>query len=359
MSAFHAAHASGATWHECVARCTGRLGRPGGGLGFVYFTEVLAPHAAAIVESLREKTGVSDWIGTVGIGIIGSGTEYLDEPAIAAMVADLSADQYQIFSGRARLEAGAPAHFGVIHADPRTPDVAELIAEMSSKVDSGFLVGGLSSSRAQTVQVANEVISGGLSGAVLSASVGVSTRLTQGCTPLPGRFRVTECESNVIRRLDGRPALEVMKEEIGEMLARDLRRAAHFIHVGLPVIGSDRGDYLVRNLVGIDPDKGLIAIGDLVEPGAELLFCKRDAESARRDLRRILGELREELPSPARGALYFSCIGRGEHMFGSRGAELALVQEALGEMPLAGFFCNGEISHDRLYGYTGVLTLFH
>ncbi|MBE0612719.1 MAG: FIST C-terminal domain-containing protein [Burkholderiales bacterium] len=359
MSAFRAAHARGETWQECVAQCTARLGRIGGGLGFVYFTEALVPHAAAIVESLREKTGVSDWIGTVGVGIIASGTEYLDEPALAVMVAELSADQYQVFSGRARLVGGGPAHFGVIHADPRTPDVAELIADMSSKVESGFLVGGLSSSRAGTVQVANEVISGGLSGAVLGASVGVSTRLTQGCTPLPGRFRVTGCQDNIIRTLDGRPALDVMKEAIGEMLARDLRRAAHFIHVGLPVAGSDRGDYLVRNLMGIDAGTGLIAIGDLIEPGAELLFCKRDAESARRDLRRILSELREELPDRARGALYFSCVGRGENMFGSRGAELALVKEALGELPLAGFFCNGEISHDRLYGYTGVLTLFH
>ena len=87
MSAFHAAHARGETWQECVARCTGRLGRPGGGLGFVYFTEALVPHAAPIVETLREKTGVSDWIGTVGIGIIASGTEYLDEPALSVMVA--------------------------------------------------------------------------------------------------------------------------------------------------------------------------------------------------------------------------------------------------------------------------------
>ena len=358
MSTFRAAHASGNTWSECVTRCAERLGRPGGGLGFVYFTDALVPYAAQIVDLLREKSGVSDWIGTVGIGVIASGTEYLDEPALVAMVAELSVDQYQVFSGRSRLTADAPAHFGVIHADPRTPDVPELIADMSSKVESGFLVGGLSSSREQAVQVANEVISGGLSGAVFASSVGVSTRLTQGCTPLPGRYRVTACDANVIRTLDGRPALEVMNETIGEVLARDLQRAAHFIHVGLPVAGSDRGDYLVRNLVGFDPDNGLIAIGDMVEQGAELIFCKRDAESARRDLRRILSELREETSARPRGALYFSCIGRGEHMFGSRDAELGIVKEALGDVALAGFFCNGEISHDRLYGYTGVLTLF-
>ena len=359
MSPFRAVHARGETWRECVTQCAARLGHPGGELGFVYFTDALVPYAAPIVESLREKTGVSDWIGTVGIGIVASGTKYFDEPALAVMVAELSADQYQVFSGRARLAGDAPAHFGVIHADLSTPDVAELIADMSSKVASGFLVGGLSSSRARSVQVANEVISGGLSGAVLAASVGVSTCLTQGCAPLPGRYRVTGCDANVIRTLDGRPALEVMKEAIGEVLARDLHRAAQFIHVGLPVAGSDRGDYLVRNLVGIDANNGLIAIGDMVEPDAELMFCKRDAEIALRDLRRILRELREEAPDRARGALYFSCVGCGEHMFGSRGAELGLVKEALGDLALVGFFCNGEISHDRLYGYTGVLTLFH
>jgi len=360
MSPFRAAHASGETWRECVARCAGRLGRPGGGLGFVYFTDALLPHAAPIVESLRESTGVAEWVGTVGIGIIASGTEYLDQPALATMVAELPGDRYSVFSGRKGVRKGDAPHFGVIHADPETPDIAALIVDMSSKVASGYLVGGLSSSRARSVQVANDVISGGLSGALFAASVGISTRLTQGCVPLAGRYRVTACEDNVIATLDGRPALEVMKKAIGDVLSRDLRRTAHYIHVGLPVPGSDRGDYLVRNLVGIDPKNGLIAIGDLVEPGAELMFCKRDAQSARHDLRRILGELREEAPAAgARGALYFSCVGRGEHLFGSRGAELGLVKEALGELALVGFFCNGEISHDRLYGYTGVLTLFH
>jgi len=89
-----------------------------------------------------------------------------------------------------------------------------------------------------------------------------------------------------------------------------------------------------------------------------LVFCKRDAQTAREDLGRILAELEHEVPA-ARGALYFSCVGRGEHMFGRRGAEQEMIKDAIGAIPLVGFFCNGEISHDRLYGYTGVLTLFH
>jgi len=362
VSAFRSAHARGATWRECVDDCAGQLGRVGAGLGFVYFTDTLVPYAERIVAALREQTQVADWVGTVGIGVLATGTEYLDEPAISAMVAELPGDRYRIFSGRAGPARGTQrfgAHFGVIHADPRTPDVAELVADMSTKVASGFLVGGISSSRARTVQVANDVLSGGLSGAVLAESVGVSTRLTQGCAPLPGRHRITACEDNVIAMLDDRPALDVFRDALGAELAGDLRRAAQFMHVGLPVAGSDRGDYLVRNLVGIDPGSKLIAIGDRVEAGAELLFCKRDAQSARQDLLRILAELREECAAPARGALYYSCVGRGEHMFGERGVELGIVRRGLGEVPLVGFFCNGEISHDRLYGYTGVLTLFH
>jgi len=354
---FRYAHAAGADWHACVDACAARLGRIGAGLGFVYFTEALLADAGRIVEALRSRTGVADWIGTVGIGVVATGAEYLDEPALATMVADLPQEAYQIYSGRSGpLQAGR-AYFGVVHADPHTPDVAGLIADLSSKLESGYLVGGLSSARDRTVQVANDVLSGGISGVLLASSVGVRTRLTQGYAALPGRYRVTGCEENVIATLDGRPALEVMKAAIGEMLARDLRRAAQFIQVALPVAGSDTGDYLVRNLIGIDPANGLIAIGEVVEPGAELIFCKRDAASARSDLARMVSALKTDLPAP-RGALYYSCIGRGEQLFGSRGAELGIVREALGDVPLVGFFCAGEISHDRLYGYTGVLTVF-
>jgi small ligand-binding sensory domain FIST len=337
------AFAHGANWKETVER----LGRPGRGLGFVYFTDVLVGRSKEIVETLRQRTGVADWIGSVGTGVIATGTEYQDEPAMAAMVADIEA--YSVFSGRAPLKGAAP-HFAVVHADPGEPDVAGLVSDMSSKLSTGYVVGGISSSRSHTVQIANEVLSGGISGAAFGKDVTVATRLTQGCTPYPGRFRVTGCEANIVFSLDGRPALDVLLETVRGEKAQLL--------VGLPVPGSDTGDYTARNLVGIDPKNKVIAIGDLVEPGAELIFCKRDGPAARADLARMLEALKAAAPA-ARGALYYSCVARGEHLFGSRGAELGLVRQALGEVPLVGFFCNGEISRDRLYGYTGVLTLFH
>src|SRR5262245_62098273 len=343
MSAFAFAH--GGDWRRCI----GALGRPGRGLGFVYFTDALVDDSPEILSTLRNDTGVTDWIGSVGTGVLATGTEYQDEPAMAAMVADF--DAFSVFSGRAPLKHGG-GRFAVVHADPAAPDLPGLVSDMSAKLDTGYVVGGVSSSRSQSVQIANEVLSGGLSGAVLG-DVAVATRLTQGCTPYPRRFRITEGEDNLIARLDGRPALEVLLETVGGERVQLL--------VGLLVPGSETGahfpDYTARNLLGVDPKSGLIAIGETIEPGMEILFCKRDAAAAKKDLQNILFNLREAVPEP-RGALYYSCVARGEHMFGSRGAEMNLVSQALGEVPLVGFFCNGEISRDRLYGYTGVLTVF-
>ena len=337
MSRFAFAH--GADWRACVRA----LGRPRRGLGFVYFTDALLGESERILEALRSESGVPHWIGTVGTGVVATGVEYQDEPALAAMVAEV--DDYAVFSGRAPLKR--TASFGVVHADPSAPELPGLVADLAAKLDAGYLVGGISSSRSGTVQIANEVLSGGLSGAVLDCAV--ATRLTQGCSAFPGRYRVTECEENLVARLDGRPALDVLLEALGGAKAQVL--------VGLPVPGSDTGDYTARNLLGVDPQSRVIAIGDLVEPGQELIFLRRDAAAARADLARMLRELTAEVPQP-RGALYYSCVARSEHMFGRRSAELGLIRQALGDVPLVGFFCNGEISRDRLYGYTGVLTVF-
>jgi small ligand-binding sensory domain FIST len=165
-------------------------------------------------------------------------------------------------------------------------------------------------------------------------------------------------QRNIIITLDDKPALEVMKQDIGELLARDLNRIGGTVFVGLPIGGSDTGDYMVRNLVGLDPGRGLVAIGDLVETGMKMMFCRRDAASAIEDMGRMLTSMKEGLYTKPRGGVYYSCLGRGASLFGPGSEELKMIEAAFGEFPLVGFFCNGEISHNRLYGYTGVLTLF-
>jgi small ligand-binding sensory domain FIST len=375
-TAFCVGHARAERWQQATESALDQIGHipPAANLGFLYVSDRFAPASEGILERVVETTGINDWVGSVGVGVLATGIEYLDEPALVMMVGALPKGEFQVFSGKsrppplgARTPSGAEAaQFAIVHGDPETDDMPELIGDMSNKVASGYLVGGLSSSRTDAFQFANEVLRGGLSGVVLSAHIGVATRLTQGCSPLRrdagrgtlARHVVTEGERNIIVALDDRPALDVLREDLGNLPEREFTHAVRIIHAGLPVPGSDTGDYLVRNLVGIDPASKLIAIGAYVESGMSIVFCRRDGASAREDLNRMLDSIAAEFDEPPKGGLYFSCLGRGEHLFGGRSVELGVIRDRLGDVPLAGFFCNGEISHDRLYGYTGVLTLF-
>ncbi|MGH8618950.1 MAG: FIST signal transduction protein [Burkholderiales bacterium] len=367
MSRFHLGHARGDDWQLAARACAAQLAGSGGTLGFVYVTDHVADHFDDVLQILKQSTGVADWTGTVGLGVLATGSEYLDEPAVVAMTGDFAPGAYRFFSGIDSVAAlknadlacaDGAAHFAVVHADPANEDVVPLVTKLAERMESGFVVGGLTSSRRRNLQVAGRVLEGGLSGVAFSDQITVATRLTQGCSPIGPRRTITQAERNIIVTIDDRPALEVFREDIGERLSREVEKLGGTIFVGLPIKGSDTGDYLVRHLVGIDPSNKLIAIGDYVKPGAQLMFCRRDAEAAGEDLRRMLESIQQGLFAKPRGGVYYSCLGRGANLFGSNSEELRTIENALGDIPIAGFFCNGEISHNRLYGYTGVLTLF-
>ncbi len=218
--------------------------------------------------------------------------------------------------------------------------------------------GGLSSSNGDNLQISDGVSSGGVSGLLFDSEVAVITGHTQGCTPIADKHTITACERNIVVEIDGRPALDVFNQDVGDVIARDLQRVAGYIFAALPIRGSDTSDYMVRNLIGIDTENGLIAIGDLLEPGDELMFCRRDGNSAREDMLRMLEDMRARIDAEPKGAVYYSCLGRGRYQFGDDSEELRMIRDQLGDIPLVGFFANGEIFHNRLYGYTGVLTLF-
>jgi small ligand-binding sensory domain FIST len=367
MPDFRYGHAAAADWRVAAENCLAQLGSGPGKLGFIYLTDTLSDHADQLLDFFRQRTGIADWVGSVGIGICATGREYLDEPAVAVMVGDFDPQSFAVFDGQGtdfanrdvRLACGsATANFALVHADPLLPDIGEQVSRVAEKVESGFLVGGLTSSRRRNLQVANGIVQGGISGVAFADSVAIATRLTQGCSPVGPQRVVTAGQRNVIVTLDGEPALDVFKRDIGAELSRDLNRVSGHIFAGLPIAGSDTGDYLVRNLVGIDPENKLIAIGEVVEPGTSITFCRRDRTTARHDMARMLTSIGEGLFTRPRGGIYYSCLGRGAGLFGPDSAELRMITDALGEFPLVGFFCNGEISHHRLYGYTGVLTLF-
>ena len=377
-------------------------------LGLLYITDHYAGAASDILDYLSaELPEVTDWAGTVGVGICATNAEYIDEPALSVMLCALPGDQYRVFSGVMPLGVGAAfrPHTALVHADAQTPDVPELIAELAQRTDTGYLFGGLSSSRSQVLQFAvgsqghvrgqgavGGVISGGLSGVAFGPEVALVSRVTQGCQPVAAEHEVTEADGNVLLSLDGQPALDVMLSDLRISLdaPREALAVVRQTLVGLSSPGEEGvrrtghfgPDVVVRHIIGVDPARRGVAIAEKVQTGQRLAFCRRNAQAARADLMRVCAEIREELepedvtdttaaalaaahglssPHPARriaGALYISCAGRGGPHFGAPGAELQLVRHALGDVPLVGFFAGGEIARHHLYGYTGVLTVF-
>lgn len=412
---FRYAHAAHPNWRLATELCLAQLESQArlpsyssrATLGLVYITDHLAEVSSEILTFLKIRTGVPHWVGTLGLGVAATGVEYFDEPALVVMLADLPIHSFSVFSGQSplpgldqRTPSGAlAAHTALVHADPSTPELSELILDLSNKVESGWIFGALSSSRYGSLQIADRtlqpdpVYGAGLSGVVFSSEVHLLTAVTHGCWPVQRQnlqlehtarahaHEVTACEDQVVTLLDGRPALQVLLEDLGAKDAQGVSRLARLSNGLFAGLASNRdemarGDYLVRQIVGLEPNKGLIVLAAAVENGQQLLFCTRDAEAARSDLIRVCTELREEiehdaalravtadtlgstLTSSIRGALYFSCTGRGSNLFGEAGAELKLIQEHLGHVPLIGLFAGGEIARDRLYGYTGILSVF-
>jgi len=358
-------------------------------LGLVYLTDALAPQADAVLAELRQRWPGVHWAGTVGVGVLAGGVEYLDEPALVLMLTDLPAGSFQLFSGRAPLAEGW-AGSALVHADPGTPDLDELVVELAGRTGAGYLFGGLAAARTRRLHIADGVFDGGLSGVGFAPGLALVSRVTQGVQPLGPALQVTAAEHNLVLALDGRPALPQLLDALGLSLDQPQRALAGLRHALVGLTDADdralaRGgqfgvDTRVRHLIGIDPGRAGFAVADTVQPGQQLSFCRRDVAAARRDLVRICAEIREELeseaaapagpdargapadgPAPAAriaGALYISCSGRGGPHFGAPSAEAQIVQHALGDVPLVGFFAAGEIAHHHLYGYTGVLTVF-
>ena len=314
-------------------------------LGLLYITDRYASHAQDILDHLSaELPEITDWSGTVGVGIAANNVEYFDEPAMAVMLCQLPPDQYRVFSGVSPLPAARPGgfnpHTALVHADASTPDVASLIEEMAERVSSGYVFGGLSSSRGDTVQfalsghgnvkgqgAASGVFRGGLSGvafargatpgdastegsdAGVAAGLGLMSRVTQGCQPVSGNHTITACEANVITELNGQPALDVMLADLQvsldqprEALAKVRQTLVGLSQPQAPAEGAPPrrtgqfgGDVVVRHIIGLDPARSGVAIAEAPTVGMTLAFCERNAAAARADLIRVCAEIREAL----------------------------------------------------------------
>ena len=328
-------------------------------LALLYITDHYASQAQAILDFLSaELPEVTDWSGTVGVGIASNNVEYFDEPAFCVMLCDVPADQYRVFSGVAPLaaledpddemlkELPPPvfqAHTALIHADGNMPDAAEMIAELSARTRTGYLFGGFAASRSDSVQfavggngningqgAASGVFAGGLSGVAFSDEVLLLSRVSQGCQPLTANGsktrKITACDGNLVIELDGEPALDVLLRDLNISLEQP-QSALEAVRATLVGLSQDSqvtshpgifgSDVRVRHIIGLDPAKRGVAVAQTVETGMNLAFCQRNVAAARTDLVRICAEIREELesqsqPEEALGAAWGDNAGLAE-----------------------------------------------
>lgn len=366
--AFASSIGQGADWALAAKHCLDNLTLiPGANLGMLYVSDHLADQMGSIATLLRGVTGVRDWVGTVGLGVVGTDKELFDTPSISVLIGRFPDGSFTpvppLTEGLEPLVAIQPwlrdhaPMLTLMHGDPRHARMPSLLVDLAGATG-GFIVGGLTASRGEQAVLSSAGVTEGLSGVTFSADVPVATGLTQGCTPIGPAHTITACDNHVVMQIDGRPALDVLKADIGPELSADLRRAGGLIFAGLPIRGDDRGDRLIRNLTAIDLARGWIAIGENVTDGQPIIFCRRDGDAARTDMARMLDQVKRRLTGPPRAGIYITCVARGPGLFGTGQGELAMIRQHLGDFPLAGYFAGGEISNAQLYGYTGVLTLF-
>jgi len=372
---------------ECVEGVSRQLGPGPVSLVLAFLTPHFAAHYPRLHGLLNRHLEAETLLGCSGGGVIGGGEEVEHAPAMTLVAARLPGVRVAPFRVRGSLPDldGAPGAWErlvgvragdepqfVLLADPFSGRPEALLAGLDYAFPGSSKVGGLASGGTSPGSVAlfldEEVFTDGVIGVALSGDVAVDTVVAQGCRPIGPLFRVTSCRGNFLHELDGRPALAVLQELLADLDERDRRLAGGALFVGF-LMDEFReepgaGDFLIRNLIGVDPRRGAVAVGENLQEGMRVRFHLRDAVTSAEDLHALLQGYEKSLPgdaSPA-GALLFSCLGRGEHLYGQPNFDTGVFREHLGDVPVGGFFCNGEIGpvggSTFLHGYTSSFGLF-
>jgi small ligand-binding sensory domain FIST len=261
-------------------------------------------------------------------------------------------------------------HF-LLLPDPFTFDPNPILTALDRNFPESTKVGGLASGGrfpgGNALFENDTVHHGGLVGAALSGNLTVDTVVAQGCRPIGAPMFVTACEGGLLRGLDGRPPSSVLAELYQNADERDRVLFRHSLFIGLVMREHQqaygRGDFLIRNLVGIEPRAGIIQVAGALYPGQVVQFHLRDALTSAEDLTLLLTRYRETHPGqlPA-GSLLFSCVGRGMGLYGEPDHDTRIFRSLIGETPCGGFFSSGEIGPVQgttfLHGYTSSFAFF-
>lgn len=368
---------------ECCNRIREKLCGPAD-LVFLFFSLDGNEQAKSMAACCADTLGTDRIAGCTAEGIAGVGQEVEDQPAAVVWAARLPEVKIQLMHLSFEHTGDGATFLGwtdeSIEPWPETTSLlvlgdpfsfpADYLAEHLNDTHPGVpVIGGMASGARlpgeHALIVGREVYHQGAAVVMLQYQP-LCPVVSQGCRPIGKPFIVTRAEQNVIYELGGRPALEQLDSVFSELSASDQQLAREGLHVGRVISEYleqfTPGDFLIRNVLGIDPQKGAIAVGDYFRVGQTVQFHIRDHRTADTDLRQVLQQVGGKLTSPPRAALLFTCNGRGTRMFPEQDHDVATVKEAFGEIPLAGFFAQGELGpvgdKNFVHGFTASLALF-
>ncbi len=363
-----------------------QLRAPQVSLGLVFMTPRFFSDAKQVLEILRVHARIPLLAGCSSTALVAGGEELEDNPGIVLALYSLpSANLSGTYFTQAEVEAAeTPAYWpGVTKIaatesngwltfiDPFHLDSESWLRSWNESYPGSPVYGGLASGvfADQTTQVYlnGEVYEEGGVAISVGGDVKLTGVISQGCTPIGDTWTLTRVEQNLIHKIANRPAYEVLSETVNEMPPDEQKKVRGNLFIGLVVNeyldDFHRGDFLVRNLLGGDPQTGVLAVGAMPRAGQTMQFQRRDAEAAAEDMDELLARTHIELGgATVYGGCLCCCNGRGKHLFGTSGHDAQMVQKQFGGIGLSGFFCNGEIGpvgqKNFLHGYTASLALF-
>jgi len=365
---------------EASLEALGRSGSDRADLALVFVTGDAHPRAHELLHAVRRVTGARAVLGCSGAGILTERREVEAEPAVAVLVVrcerlvatpflfERQGERPDLGAELAQRVGGTVAEGGclLVLPDAMGCNPPALLGQLHEALGFVPVLGAVAAGAPMFELYNTEAAEGALAGVALSGLTPI-IGVAQGCTPIGEPYVITRADANVIQRIGNRPALEMLGEAIRALPSAEarIRRAGVFAGLAMDPAKSplERGDFLVRNLVGADQSSGALAVAERVRVGQTVQFQIRDAEASRDDLRGMLEEVAGRLGGrrPAFGC-YFDCAGRGRGLFGVPDHDVTLIRERLGDFPLVGFFGNGEFApigrRNFFHNYTGALVVF-
>ena len=354
-------------------------------LALLFFSPNFIDDAHLLADIIHQELSPRLLVGCMGDGVIGSTEEFEGSPAVILWAAQLpgasllpirlQSDEEEggmsVKGWPEELEFRSDHPFFMLFADPFSTPIDDIFSTIEQYCPGSQAIGGIASGGTHIGEnrlVLNEqVYETGLVGVAVWGPVSIRTLVSQGCQPIGERYVVTKAERNIIYELGGVQTLECLQQAIESLVEERGQQAAIGLQVGIAMdeyrAHFERGDFLIRGLLGADRSSGGVAVSDIVQEGQTIQFHIRDRNAASEDLHGLLAQDRVANPKiQPKGALLFSCNGRGHQFFTQPHHDITAVRDRVGNIPIAGFFAGGEIGpvggKNYLHAYTASLAMF-